>query len=198
MTDPERLAEIRERLRASAEHIGPVLPYGDLLRDALTELDRLQSVEQERDEWKRKFLGEVDEDYAQVVQERDALRATLAKAEACGMQGIVAHWHTQGGTSEFGDIGTPQNADEAVSAILSVVRKREARPPEPPQDDEIVRRLIDRAKWYRDGCEGLEDRNRYYTSGDCASDAASDLEDALSEIRVLEGVIRRFREGGVR
>lgn len=53
--------------------------------------------------------------------------------------------------------------------------------------------LAERAKWYRDGCEGLEDRDGYYASGDCARDAASDLETALSEIRVLERVIALMR-----
>lgn len=58
---------------------------------------------------------------------------------------------------------------------------------------EVYRNLAERARWYREGCEGLEDREGYYASGDCARDAASDLEAALSEIRVLESVIARFR-----
>lgn len=59
--------------------------------------------------------------------------------------------------------------------------------------NEMLRTLAERARWYRDGCDGLEDREGYYASGDCARDAASDLETALSEIRVLESVIRRLR-----
>jgi hypothetical protein len=55
--------------------------------------------------------------------------------------------------------------------------------------------LTERAKWYRDGCEGLEDREGYYARGDCARDAASDLETALSEIHVLELVIAKMRSG---
>lgn len=61
-----------------------------------------------------------------------------------------------------------------------------------PKND-AIKLLSDRAAWYRDGCEGLEDREGYYASGDCARDAASDLETALSEIRVLEDVITRLR-----
>ena len=55
--------------------------------------------------------------------------------------------------------------------------------------------LTERAAWYRDGCPFLEDRDSYYASGDCALDAASDLEAALNEIRVLELVIAKFRQG---
>lgn len=58
---------------------------------------------------------------------------------------------------------------------------------------EVYRNLAERAQWYRNGCPGLEDRDTYYASGDCARDAASDLESALSEIRVLELVIKKFR-----
>lgn len=57
----------------------------------------------------------------------------------------------------------------------------------------VLATLTERAKWYRDGCEGLEDREGYYASGDCARDAASDLEVALAEIRVLERVIALLR-----
>ncbi len=60
--------------------------------------------------------------------------------------------------------------------------------------DPLVGTLIERAKWYRDGCEGLEDVEGYFASGDCARDAASDLETALSEIRVLENVIAKLRQ----
>jgi hypothetical protein len=59
---------------------------------------------------------------------------------------------------------------------------------EPPRAKETLDRvklLTDRAEWYRDGCDGLEDRDGYYASGDCASDAASDLESALAEITAL-------------
>jgi hypothetical protein len=58
---------------------------------------------------------------------------------------------------------------------------------------DIVKTLTDRAQWYRDGCEGLEDVAGYYASGDCARDAASDLESALSEIRVLERTLELLR-----
>ncbi len=57
----------------------------------------------------------------------------------------------------------------------------------------VLDTLTERARWYRDGCDGLEDRDGYYASGDCARDAASDLEAALSEIRVLESVIEKLR-----
>lgn len=69
----------------------------------------------------------------------------------------------------------------------------------PPDDslshirNEVMDVLNERVEWYRDGCEGLEDRQVYYASGDCARDAASDLETALSEIRVLESVIAKLR-----
>lgn len=56
-----------------------------------------------------------------------------------------------------------------------------------------VATLTERMKWYRDGCEGLEDREGYLDSGDVARDAARDLETALSEIRVLERVIAKMR-----
>jgi hypothetical protein len=65
------------------------------------------------------------------------------------------------------------------------------------QATETLRTLTERAAWYRDGCDGLEDRDGYYASGDCARDAASDLETALSEIRVLESVIARLRSNHV-
>lgn len=45
-----------------------------------------------------------------------------------------------------------------------------------------VKALEERAKWYSDGCDGLEDRESYYKSGDCASDAARDLYTALRVI----------------
>ena len=61
-------------------------------------------------------------------------------------------------------------------------------------ENEIINTLAERAAWYRGGCEGLEDREAYYVSGDCARDAARDLEAALSEIRVLERVIVMLRE----
>jgi hypothetical protein len=60
--------------------------------------------------------------------------------------------------------------------------------------NQALQTLEERARWYRDGCEGLEDRDGYYASGDCARDAASDLETALSEIRVLERVLALRRE----
>lgn len=53
----------------------------------------------------------------------------------------------------------------------------------------VLQTLTERAQWYRDGCPFLEDREGYFASGDCARDAASDLEAALSEIRVLERVL---------
>jgi hypothetical protein len=65
-----------------------------------------------------------------------------------------------------------------------------------PQDapvNEVLATLTERARWYRDGCDGLEDIAGYFASGDCARDAARDLESALSEIRVLELVIVKFR-----
>lgn len=65
-------------------------------------------------------------------------------------------------------------------------------------DGSLVNLLAARAAWYRDGCEGLEDREEYFASGDCARDAASDLETALSEIRVLEAVIVKSRETNAR
>lgn len=40
--------------------------------------------------------------------------------------------------------------------------------------------LRERAQWYRDGCDGLEDREGYWTSGDLLRDVASDLENALA------------------
>jgi hypothetical protein len=64
-------------------------------------------------------------------------------------------------------------------------------------DSDVLKTLAERAAWYRDGCEGLEDVAEYYASGDCARDAASDLETALSEIRVLENVIARLRSSRV-
>jgi hypothetical protein len=51
-----------------------------------------------------------------------------------------------------------------------------------------------RARWYRDGCDGLDDRDEYFASGDCARDAGSDLDAVLSEVRVLEQVIVKLRE----
>lgn len=62
--------------------------------------------------------------------------------------------------------------------------------------NEVMDTLKERMEWYRDGCEGLEDREGYYASGDCARDAARDLETALSEIRVLESVIAKMRAHG--
>jgi hypothetical protein len=59
--------------------------------------------------------------------------------------------------------------------------------------NEIADALTERAAWYREGCDGLEDREGYYASGDVARDAASDLQTAISEIRVLERVISLMR-----
>ncbi len=42
--------------------------------------------------------------------------------------------------------------------------------------------LAERARWYRDGCDGLEDREGYFASGDVARDAASDLDSALAQL----------------
>jgi hypothetical protein len=50
---------------------------------------------------------------------------------------------------------------------------------------DVLKNLSERAQWYRDGCPDVEDRDSYFGSGDCAQDAASDLEAALSEIRAL-------------
>jgi hypothetical protein len=61
----------------------------------------------------------------------------------------------------------------------------------------VLQTLTERAQWYREGCPFLEDREGYYASGDCARDAASDLEAALSEIRVLERVLVLMRTGRV-
>lgn len=39
-----------------------------------------------------------------------------------------------------------------------------------------------RMQWYRDGCPWIADVGEYKTSGDCARDAAADLEKAIAEI----------------
>ena len=61
---------------------------------------------------------------------------------------------------------------------------------ETPQPADIVQLLTERAHWYRDGCDGLEDVAGYYASDDCARDAANDLETALLTIRRLTGETR--------
>ena len=66
--------------------------------------------------------------------------------------------------------------------------------PLPQPDTYMYRRLTARAAWYRDGCPHLDDGEQFFTSGDVARDAAADLEQALSEIRVLDSVIQRLRE----
>ena len=43
-----------------------------------------------------------------------------------------------------------------------------------------------RARWYHDGCEGLEDRDGYRSSGDLERDAASDILALCSRVRDLE------------
>lgn len=40
------------------------------------------------------------------------------------LESAIAHWFTQGGKEEFGDIGQPQSADELISAILVAVRTK--------------------------------------------------------------------------
>lgn len=57
------------------------------------------------------------------------------------------------------------------------------------KDEQIYRTLLERACWYRDGCDGLEDTVAYFASGDCARDAARDLETALAEIRMYRQVL---------
>lgn len=44
------------------------------------------------------------------------------------------------------------------------------------------RTLKERAVWYAEGCDGLEDVAEYFASGDCAGDAARDLDTALAVI----------------
>lgn len=40
--------------------------------------------------------------------------------------------------------------------------------------------LRERAAWYLGGCEGIDDREGYYLSGDCARDAGTDLMKAIA------------------
>lgn len=62
---------------------------------------------------------------------------------------------------------------------------------EPPTPDDAVdqrcleaeRTLAERARWYMDGCDGLEDVAAYLSSGDVARDAASDLDSAIGVIQ---------------
>jgi hypothetical protein len=77
----------------------------------------------------------------------------------------------------FGSDGTPcacachgSKADEGRAAA----RRAEIREPV------NLKLLLDRAQWYRDGCDGLEDLDAYLRDG-LAADAADDLEKVLAE-----------------
>ncbi len=51
--------------------------------------------------------------------------------------------------------------------------------------NEMIGLLAERAKWYREGCPHLEDRDGYYPSGDLARDAADDLGAAIEALQSL-------------
>lgn len=52
-----------------------------------------------------------------------------------------------------------------------------------------IRLLRERATWYAEGCEGLEDRERYFRE-DLADDAASDLAAALAILDAYAAALR--------
>lgn len=62
---------------------------------------------------------------AQFSEKHDVLDDSYARVEQRVMEHVVDHWFIQGGAAQFGELGSPQNADELVSAILARVRKRE-------------------------------------------------------------------------
>jgi hypothetical protein len=64
-----------------------------------------------------------------------------------------------------------------------------ATPVVPPSNGPKISFYEDRAVWYREGCQGLEDREGYYASGDCAKDAAADIFALCSRVRDLEAAL---------
>lgn len=58
----------------------------------------------------------------------DVINACDARVEQRLIDQIVGHWFIQGGEAQFGELGSPHNADELISAILARVRSRELQP----------------------------------------------------------------------
>ena len=56
--------------------------------------------------------------------------------------------------------------------------------------EERLRNLRERAKWYRAGCDGLEDREGYWQSGDVLRDVGDDLDAALELFAVALPTLR--------
>jgi hypothetical protein len=81
------------------------------------------------------------------------------------------------------DIGAPGARPSADDALVGRSRV-----------NDVLATLTGRATWYREGCDHLEDRAAYFASGDVARDAASDLDDAVSEIRALRKRIEGWRQ----
>lgn len=83
------------------------------------------------------ILGDLDEPLADRVDRayaciEAAIRASMdapsPQPEWLMLAQAKAHWFTQGGAAEFGDIGEPESADDLVSAILARVRANKPQP----------------------------------------------------------------------
>lgn len=79
----------------------------------------------------------------------------------------------------------PRDADVAASVSAATEVGRAAHPK--------VEFYEQRARWYLDGCGGLEDAKEYATSGDLAKDAAADILALCSRVRDLENAAQPER-----